>query len=160
MTPEERNKLIVRYGAGYEDVMDALADFPSQLWTERPIPGKWSAREIIHHLADSESTSASRLRRLLAEDHPVIQGYDQDRYAACLKYNERDVAPSLEAFRAARTTTMQLLTLMSNDDWNREGEHTENGRYTPEVWLEIYAAHAHNHADQIRRLHSALSSGS
>jgi hypothetical protein len=87
----------------------------------------------------------------------MIQGYDQDQYASLLKYNEREIAPALEAFRSARATTTQLLNLMSEDDWAREGTHTESGRYTAENWLEIYAAHAHNHAAQIRRLRSALS---
>lgn len=156
MKQEERNELITRYRAGFDEVADALREFPVQLLTAHPIPGKWSAREIVHHLADSESTSAIRLRRLLAEDRPVIQGYDQDQYATRLKYNERDIAPALEAFRSARATTTQILSLMSEDDWNRAGEHTESGRYTPEHWLEIYAAHAHNHAAQIRRLRAAL----
>ena len=98
MTPEERKEMIGRYGAGYDEVLAALSDFAPQLWTAHPLPGKWSAREIIHHLADSESTSAIRLRQLLAEDHPVIQGYDQDHYADRLKYNDRDVAPSWKHF--------------------------------------------------------------
>ena len=157
MRQEERNELIAKYSAGFDEVTDALLNFPDEHMTAHPIPGKWSAREIIHHLADSESTSALRLRRLLAEEHPVIQGYDQDKYASLLKYNDRETAPALEAFRSARATTSQLLDLMSEDDWAREGEHTESGRYTAENWLEIYAAHAHNHAAQIRRLRSALS---
>jgi hypothetical protein len=68
------------------------------------------------------------------------------------------MAPALEAFRSARATTMQLLSLMSEEDWKREGTHTESGRYTAEQWLRIYADHAHNHAAQIRRLRDALSS--
>lgn len=156
MKQEARNELIARYSAGYDEVVGALKDFPKELLTARPLPGKWSAREIVHHLADSESTSAIRLRRLLAEDHPVIQGYDQDQFAIRLKYNERDIEPSLEALRSARATTTQILNLMTEADWNREGEHTESGRYTVEDWLEIYAAHAHNHAAQIRRLRDAL----
>ena len=156
MKQEERNELIARYNAGYDEVVDALKDFPVVDLTSHPLPGKWSAREIVHHLADSETTSAIRLRRLLAEDCPVIQGYDQDHFATRLKYNERDMAPSLEAFRAARATTGQILEFMTEADWTREGEHTESGRYTPENWLEIYAAHAHNHAAQIRRLLAAL----
>lgn len=156
MKQQERNELIARYISGYEEVIDALRDFPEELLMSHPLPGKWSAREIVHHLADSESTSAIRLRRLLAEDRPVIQGYDQDQFAKRLRYNERDMAPSLEAFRAARATTTQILKLMTEADWSREGEHTESGRYTPEDWLEVYAAHAHNHAAQIRRLREAL----
>jgi len=157
LTPEERNELIAKYAAGYDEVMNALNGFPADSFGAHPIPGKWSAREIVHHLGDSESFSAARLRKLLVEDNAVIQGYDQDEYAAKLHYNERDMAPALEAFRSARETTTQLLGLMTEDDWKREGTHTESGRYTTENWLAIYAAHAHNHAAQIRRLREALS---
>jgi DinB superfamily len=156
MTPEERTELIATYAAGYDEVMNALNGFPAESLGAHPIPGKWSAREIVHHLGDSESFSAGRLRKLLVEDNAVIQGYDQDEYAKVLRYNERDMAPALEAFRSARETTTQLLGLMTEDDWKREGTHTESGRYTTENWLTIYAAHAHNHAAQIRRLREAL----
>lgn len=156
MTAEERADLVAQYRSGYDAVVDSLREFPTDSLTAHPIPGKWSAKEIIHHLADSETISAIRFRRLLTEDHPVIQGYDQDEYAIRLKYNERDIAPALEAFRNARATTAQLLDRMSEDDWTREGQHTESGRYTTEDWLRIYAGHAHNHAAQIRRLHSVL----
>jgi hypothetical protein len=158
MTPEERKDLVAKYAAGYEEVIDALKGFPAESLGAHPLPGKWSAREIVHHLGDSESFSAARLRKLLVEDNAVIQGYDQDQYAAKLHYNERDMAPALEAFRLARETTMQLVDMMTEDDWRREGTHTESGRYTTEDWLKIYAAHAHNHAAQIRRLREALGS--
>jgi DinB superfamily len=158
MTPEERKDLIAKYAAGYEEVINALKEFPEDSLGAHPIPGKWSAREIVHHLGDSESFSAARIRKLLVEDNAVIQGYDQDAYANKLRYNERDMAPALDAFRLARETTMQLLDLMTEDDWQREGTHTESGRYTMEDWLKIYAAHAHNHAAQIRRLREALGS--
>ncbi len=156
MTPEERDALIQRYEEGYSEVLKALEGFRPEHLSSHPLPNKWSAREIVHHLGDSESTSAMRLRRLLVEDHAVIQGYDQEQFATRLKYNEREMAPALDAFRAARETTAQVLRLMTDSDWQREGEHTESGRYTPEDWLRIYAAHAHNHAAQIRRLREAL----
>ena len=156
MNVEERGLLIEKYSAGYQEVINALDGFPDESLAAHPIPGKWSAREIVHHLADSESTSAIRLRRLLVEDKPLIQGYDQDQFASKLRYNERDMAPSLEAFRSARATTAQLLSLMSEEEWKLEGVHSESGRYTVEDWLAIYAAHAHNHAAQIQRLRDTL----
>ena len=155
MTAQEKQELVARYRDGYNQVAESLKGFPHNSLTAHPIPGKWSAAEIVHHLADSETTSALRLRRLLVEDHPLIQGYDQEAFAARLNYNKRDMAPALEAFRSARATTAQLFDLMSEDDWQREGTHSESGAYTPEDWLQIYAAHAHNHADQIRRLRDA-----
>lgn len=156
MTVEERQKLIAQYKDGYDEVAKALDGFPAHLLTAHPIAGKWSAAEIVHHLADSETTSGLRLRRLLVEDHPLIQGYDQDAYAARLSYNAREITPSLETFRSARATAAQLFEFMTDEDWQKEGTHSESGSYTAEDWLKIYAAHAHNHAAQIRRVREAL----
>lgn len=156
MTSEQRRALIERYKAGVAEVLAALDGFPENQLAAHPIPGKWSAAEIVHHLADSEGQSATRIRKLLTERHPVIQGYDQDEWARALRYNERPIAPALAAFRAARETTAQLLELMSDDDWRRLGWHSESGSYHAERWLEIYAEHAHGHAGQIRRLREAL----
>jgi DinB superfamily len=159
VTPEERRRLIEQYEAGYAEVERSVGRFPREQLTARPIHGKWSACEIVHHLADSEMRAAVRLRQLLTEDDASIQSYDQDAYAARLRYNERpDIAPALEALRAARATSAQLIALMTDDDWSRAGHHPEHPRYTCEDWLRIYADHAHNHAAQIDRLREALGS--
>ena len=63
MTPEERNVLIKQYAEGYDEVIRALDNFPAESLGAHPLPGKWSAREIVHHLADSEMIAAVRLRR-------------------------------------------------------------------------------------------------
>lgn len=145
-----RQQMIDRYADGYREVADALAGATDADLDARPGPAKWTAREIVHHLADSEMTAAVRLRRLLAEESPVIVGYDQEEFARRLFY-DRPIAASLEAFRIARLVTAELLTRMSEADWQRAGTHSESGPYSVERWLEIYAAHAHGHADQIRR---------
>ncbi len=159
MTSEQRDALIERYAEGYAEVAASLEGFPADALTRHLVPGKWSAAEIVHHLADSESISATRLRRLLAEDRPVIPGYDQDAFAVRLGYNSRPLAPALDAFRAARATTLQILRAMSDADWARTGWHTDSGLYSAEHWLEIYADHAHDHAGQIRRLRQVLAGG-
>jgi hypothetical protein len=159
MTSQERQTLVAQYIDGYNEVTHGLEGFPADMLTAHPIEGKWSAAEIVHHLADSETTSGLRLRRLLVEDHPVIQGYDQEAYANRLNYNRREMAPALEAFRSARATAAQLFEFMSDEDWQREGTHSESGSYSVEDWLRIYAAHAHNHAAQIHRLREALTGG-
>jgi hypothetical protein len=159
MTSQERQALIAKYKEGYNEVTRSLEGFPPDLLTAHPIEGKWSAAEIVHHLADSETTSGLRLRKLLVEDRPLIQGYDQDDYASRLNYNNREMGPALDAFRSARATAAQLFEFMSDEDWQREGTHSESGAYTAQDWLTIYAAHAHNHAAQIRRLREALTGG-
>ncbi|MEO5618305.1 MAG: DinB family protein [Candidatus Eisenbacteria bacterium] len=156
MNSEKREQLIRQYAAGYDEVAQALKAFPEESLSAHPIPGKWSAREIVHHLADSESISAQRLRKLLSEEFPVIYGYDQEKFAILLRYNVREITPALDAFRAARATTMQLIETMTEEDWKLKGWHNEHGTYTADFWLEVYSVHAHNHAAQIRQLREAL----
>jgi hypothetical protein len=135
-------------------VAEALRGVTEAELDARPAADEWTAREVVHHLADSEMTSAIRLRRLLAEDRPSIDGYDEREFARRLHY-DRPIDASLEAVQAARAATAEILGRLCEADWAREGTHSESGRYTVEGWLEIYAAHAHDHADQIRRARAA-----
>jgi len=148
MDRKQRDQLIERYKDGYREVAEAVAGATDAELDAHPAPGKWSTREIVHHLADSEMTSAIRLRLLIATDNPAIVGYDQEQFAKRLYY-DRPIAASLDAFKAARQTSAQILDRMSETEWLREGTHTEHGRYTVLRWLELYAAHAHEHAKQI-----------
>jgi hypothetical protein len=151
----ERDVLLDRYRAGTDDVRAAVAGLTDADLDRRPPPdvepNGWSARQIVHHLADSEMTSAIRLRRLLAEDAPAIAAYDEAEFARRLHYDERPIAASLDAMAAARETSAQILETLDEDEWHRAGTHSEVGRYSVEDWLRIYADHAHDHADQIRR---------
>ncbi len=121
---------------------------------DRRSQGGWSARMVVHHLADSEANSYVRLRRLLAEPSgSLLQGYDEAAWArsAELGYQDRDLQPSLAVFRAVRAASSELLERLREADFERAGIHEESGRYTVRDWLRIYAAHAEEHADQIRR---------
>jgi hypothetical protein len=149
MDIETRRKLVEQYKEGYLAVAEALTGATDRELDARPGPGKWTAREIVHHLADSEMTSAVRLRLLIATDNPQIAGYDQDEFARRLYY-DRPIEASLEAFKHARRTTAEILDRLTEAEWLREGSHSEHGRYSVLQWLQIYAAHAHGHARQIR----------
>ena len=149
MDSEERKTLIAQYRDGYAAVAEALLKMTPEELDAKPGVGRWSAREIVHHLADSEMTSAIRLRRLLVEERPQIQGYDQDEFARRLHY-DRPHETSLELFKYVRLSTAELLERLDESDWLREGTHSESGRYTVETWLKIYGEHAHKHARQIR----------
>src|SRR6187200_1098578 len=129
MDAQTRKSLIVKYKDGYRVVAEALVGAKDSELDTRPAPGKWTAREVVHHLADSEMTSAIRLRLLLAVDKPAILGYDQEEFARRLHY-DRPIEASLDAFKAARRTTAEILDCMSEDEWRREGTHNEHGRYT------------------------------
>ncbi len=123
---------------------------------DRAPAGEWSPRMVMHHLADSETNSYLRLRKLLAETDPQIQGYDEAEFARVLHY-DRPIEHSFAVFRAVRDSTGELLDLLSDDDWGRAGTHGESGVYSVEGWLEIYADHALAHADQIARARTGAS---
>jgi hypothetical protein len=147
----ERDELIRRYEDGPDRLEAAVGDLSAAELDYLPKDGGWSPREVVHHTADSELTSAIRLRKLLAEENAEIQGYDEMEFARRLHYRERPIEPSLSAIRAARATSASILACLSEDDWNRTGRHTDSGDYSVTTWLEIYAAHCHDHAGQIER---------
>lgn len=149
MDNSTRTELVRRYRDGFTVVQAALANATTTALDKSDAEG-WTARQVVHHLADSEMTSALRLRKLLAEPNPVIYGYDEEGYSRSLWYEVRSIEPSLLAFRAARESTASILEHLSEEDWSRQGWHTESGPYSIQTWLEIYAAHAHDHAEQIR----------
>jgi len=154
----DRAALIARYKEGPEAVRRALEGLTDADLDHRPAPGEWTAREIVHHVADAETRSAVRLRQLLAEDDPVIQGYDEARYAEVLHY-DRPIDASLALLTAARTATGELLDRLTDADLARSGTHTESGPYSVATWLELYAAHCHDHAEQIRAAVATVSEG-
>ena len=156
MDAVERERLIAQYEEGYRAVTDALEGMTAAEWEAREAPGEWNPREIVHHLADSEMTSAIRLRLLIAEDRPTILGYDQEAFVANL-FPDRPIEPSLAAFAAARDATAPILRRLDEEQWQRAGTHSESGPYSVADWLRIYGVHAHDHAAQIRRARATAS---
>jgi hypothetical protein len=151
----DRAQAVAEYEDGYRAVMAALEGATEAELDAREAPGEWSPRVVVHHLADSEMTSAIRFRRLIAEEEPLLVGYDQDEFARRLYYN-RPIEASLAAFKAARETTAQILRLLTAEEWERSGTHSETGWQNVDVWLSYYRAHAHDHADQITRARATL----
>ena len=149
MDTMDRHALLEHYATGTADVDDAVAGITIDELDRRLPTGDWTAREIVHHLADSESMAYIRLRRLIAEDEPVIAGYDEPEWARRLHY-DRPIEPSLAVLRAVRAASHQLLTSLTPGEWARTGSHSESGAYSVGGWLTIYAEHSHEHADQIR----------
>ena len=114
----------------------------------------WSARQVIHHMADSEAQSYSRLRRLVAEpEGSLIQGYDESAWAQCeaLGYTSAPVENAIAVYAAVRASSLDLLKRLTEADLEKSGVHTEAGKYTVDRWLTTYTKHPHDHGDQLVR---------
>jgi hypothetical protein len=148
-----RDALITRYENGPRLLTDALMQVPHGAMNFRPGPGKWSAHEVVAHCADSETNAAMRIRYLVGEDGPEIQGYDQDRWAARMDYHQVPIDLAIAQVEVVRRWTAQLLRRLPEEAWARSGTHSEmpGQAYTAQQWLEIYAEHLEKHAGQIER---------
>lgn len=145
----DRTERLERFRGGFADVQAAAAGLTdAELDREAP-DGGWTARQVLHHLADSETIAYVRLRRLIAEDDPTIVGYDEPEYARRLHY-DRPVAASLAVLAAVRAASLDLLEALSPAEWERRGTHTESGSYSVDDWLRIYSEHPYDHANQLR----------
>ena len=151
MTPEEREALFRRYADGPDLLESAIAEVPREALQWRPSPGKWSVHEVAVHCADSETNSHMRIRYLVAEERPMIMGYDQDRWAVVLDYHALPMDLALQTVRAVRANTLPLLRRLGEGEWARRGTHSEAGTYGAEDWLRIYAEHLEVHERQVRR---------
>lgn len=138
----ERLELLQHYRNGYDAVLAALSRVDLDAL---PTPGEWTPRQIVHHLLDSELARAVRLRRLLTEEEPHIEGYDQDAWANV--YPDRAIEPTLAAYKALMDANIALLEELTEEDWARRANHSE-GMLT---LIEHGAAHGHEHAEQIER---------
>jgi DinB family protein len=152
ISASERAALIDRYASGPALFKATIAKVPKEAFQWRPAPGKWSAHEVIVHCADSETNAHARIRYLVAEERPpVIQGYDQARWAQVLDYHSLPWEPALATVEAVRANTTALLQRMTDEQWARMGTHTESGTYGALDWLKTYAEHLEIHARQLER---------
>lgn len=149
-TTADRTALLEAYRTAVADLEAALEGITEAELDGVPAEGGWTARQVVHHLADSESMAYIRLRRLVAEESPLIHGYDEPEWARRLHY-DRPIEASQAVVAAVRAASLQLLESLTPEEWARTGTHSESGSYSVDRWLEIYAAHTHEHADQIRQ---------
>jgi uncharacterized damage-inducible protein DinB len=118
--------------------------------------GKWSMRQVLQHLADSELVWGYRLRMVLAHDRPQITGYDQDLWADRLGYREADADQAIKDFAALRQANLRLLTCASADDLKRVGVHAERGEESVAHMIRLYAGHDLLHLRQLERIRGAF----
>ena len=134
--------------AQFLEVVSQLSD--SQL--DASSNGSWSARQVIHHVADSEAQAYARLRRLIAEPGTQIQGYDEAGWGEneTLGYQELPIAQSLAVFKAVRASSLEIIKRLKPAQLDNSGTHSESGEYTIKTWLETYINHPFEHAEQIK----------
>ncbi len=137
--------LISEYLAGPQKLRDAIAGMTDEQIDAAPIPGKWSTRQIICHIADFEPVYADRMKRIIVEENPTMFGGDPDEFAAGLAYDERDIEEELQLLEAVRNHLARILKTLKPEQFERTGNHSEDGPISLEVLLERITNHIPHH---------------
>jgi hypothetical protein len=155
MTNAERSAKIESYGAAYEKLLAALAQFPRAMWQYRAAPDGWTIHEIIVHIADSEVNSYVRCRRFIAEPGSTVLGYDEMIWAQRLNYHAQSPEIALELFKQLRAASYQLIKTLPEETWANTVVHSENGVMTMDDWLDVYDRHVPDHIAQMQAVYAA-----
>ena len=133
-----------------------LSTVPALIIATPEAPGKWSIRDVVQHLADSELVGGFRLRMILAHDRPHLVGYDQDLWASRLRYEEVEVREAYDQFSSLRRSNLRLWQHLNPTDLVRVGIHGERGEESLEHLRRLYAAHDLLHLRQLERIRGLL----
>ena len=148
MTRAER---IESYSKGYESLINALKEFPKEMWFFKPAPNRWNIHEILIHIADSETNSFARARKIICEPGSAIIAYDQDAWAIKTNYESQNVDDALELFKLLRKMTYNVIKNLPDKIWSNHIDHSENGKMTLEDWLNVYDEHVEVHINQMKK---------
>ncbi len=151
----ELAELLERFRRGPEVVAASITGAAGPELDFKPAPDKWSIRQILCHLADSEIVASDRFRRIIAEDNPRIVAYDQNAWASNLDYQRRRTSQALETFRLLRAENHELLKNLPEAAFERQGVHSERGPVTLLDQLRTHVQHVEKHSEQMRTARTA-----
>jgi hypothetical protein len=118
----------------------------------RPAPGEWAIIEVVGHLADTEERALARVRRMLAEDEPELEPFDQEALAEERHYLELSLEEELARLEDLRRQHLAELEALDGSGWARTGRHGEHGELSVELYETHVAAEEVDHLAQIARL--------
>ena len=149
------NKILDEYKSGYNDLQNALREYPLEMWDYKPAPDKWSIKEIVIHITDSEINGYVRFRKTIAENGSEITPYDQDAWAEQLHYSSRSIDTNMELFRLIRVLNYSLLIGIPEETWSNNIMHPERGKINLKEHLKIYTDHVKVHINQMKKVYEA-----
>ncbi len=156
MQPSSFAQQIDAYLDGPAQLRPMVSDLSPQQLEARPVQGKWSTLEVVCHLVDSEQAWCHRMKRVIAEDKPLLIGYDESRFTASLGYHQHDLKSELALLEGMRLQMALILRGLPESAWVRTGVHSERGLITLEEMLEAEVDHVYHHIRHIIEKRRAL----
>ncbi len=149
MTPSERNDWIQKIQQ-LPEKMEAAIRGMNDVQLDTPTgDGKWTSRQIAHHIADANLNAYTRMKLIATEEKPILKPYNQDQWALQADCKSARLETTLLLLKGLHERWVIFLHAMPESSWTREGIHLENGKVTLEDVLKIYSRHGENHLQQI-----------
>ncbi len=155
----DHHALIDQYLAGPRKLRDALAGLTAEQRNAHPVPGKWSIKEVVCHIADYEPVSADRMKRVIAEDQPTLLAGSPDAFVARLAYDQRDLDEELALIELVRSQMARILRALKPDDFQRTGIHSVRGPVALERLLQQITDHIPHHLAFVEEKKRAMGVG-
>jgi hypothetical protein len=148
--------LLEQYRAGPAQLRKAVAGMSREQLMAHPVAGKWSTLEVVCHLADFEPIYADRMKRVIAEENPLLPAGDPDQFQAALAYGSRDLAEELTLIETVRSQMARILKTLPEAAFARTGKHSIDGALSLAVYLERITEHIPHHVPFIEEKRKAL----
>ena len=148
--------LIDDYASGPQQLRDTLTGMTPEEIDAAPVPGKWSTRQVVCHLADFEPVYADRMKHVIAEDQPSFAGGFHQQFAEHLAYNQRNIEEELTMIEVTRSQMARILRTLPPEAFERTGIHSVEGPMTLRTLLERITKHIPHHVQFIEEKRGAL----
>lgn len=137
--------LLTQYEDGGRKLQRAVDHLDRNDFVAVPIPGKWSIQQLVVHVADTEQVLADRIKRLIAEDEPTLQDFDENKWMAGLSYDLRSAEDAVAMVTLTRRSITEILRLQPDEAFARAGTHTALGKVTLEQVVRKAVGHLDHH---------------
>lgn len=133
-----------------QKIRDLVSGWPADRWERSYAPGKWTAREIIIHLVETEMALTTRVRFALSQENYTAQPFNQDEW---IKADARiDAQTALDTYLALRRFDLLMFKALTPGQMQRPFNHPEYGALSPEWVLTQLAGHDLHHLSQLQRI--------
>jgi len=149
-------QLIDRYIQGADAPAQAIRGLTAAERNALPVPGTWSIQQIVMHLLDSDLIASDRMKRVIAEDHPTLIGYNETLFAKNLPYAELDAEMACDIFAKNRRLTWEILRRQPDAAFERTGHHNETGEVTLAYLVKTYTGHVDHHMQFVKKKRELL----
>lgn len=150
ITQKDKDRLLWNLRSLPNEMADLIADLDDESLRWRPIPNKWSVKEVLCHIRDLEEVHLARYRLMLSEHDPLLPSVDQERLAIERDYINADTRTALTEFRSRRDAVVKLLEAMPLESWSRGGIHKLAGPLTMDQMVVRQKDHDLKHLIQMK----------